>query len=218
MFLGINANYNLNDYNERNVNKKSTDTKSNSVDEYYKKLCDKFPNIKFGVHYFSSNSLFPTSKDWQNTPCVTIDPAYLKKAANDPKVAKDLEEKLSGEPAAIAWLQNASMADGIKVTSVGTYIDGNGDMSSCMSSESTSSKGSTKFRFKTGVFPNIDEILEKQLEKLKEERKEEAKRLAAMDQKDAAKANVTKQACTSYKNNSNTLLKNLNINLVDSNL
>lgn len=236
MSLGINTNYGLNNYNKTNVNKKAADektvsaddstavsntvskTKSNATDEYYEKLCSKFPNIVFGVHHFSGNSPYPSTQDWRNTTCVTIDPAYLRKAA-DPKVAEDLEKKLSDFPEANAWLYSTSTAMGKKVTSAGTYIDANGGFSSSMSIEELNNSGNdNKTQNKKSVFLNIDDIIEKQLEKLKEERKEETKRQAAIKQKDIFEANLKANANKSYKNNSNTLLSKLNINLVDSNV
>ena len=71
------------------------DTKhnSNSVEEYYEKLCKKFPQISFNTN----GGVVPCNS---NKVVVNLSYDCLKKMANDPEFAKEIEWNLSGEVAA----------------------------------------------------------------------------------------------------------------------
>lgn len=221
MSLGLNTNYGLNNYNQPNINTKTDASKSvtnsnstskttgNSVDEYYKNLCTKFPSLNIMVGHFSKGAMIATSTNIDNQP-ITIDPAYLKKAAKDPKVAAELEKNLGDEPMALNWLKNRAKMDGKKMTSLGTYIDSNGDMCSAggVATDNSSSKNSTSF------ITRFEELLEKRLKRIKEQIKTEDRMLAQVAEQDIKKANLQKQVNRSYHNN---LFNNLNMNLLDSN-
>jgi len=221
MSLGLYSNYALNNYNQSNINIKTDDSKSvtesnstskttsNSVDEYYKKLCAKFPNLNIMVGHFSKGAMIPTSTNIDHSP-ITIDPAYLKKAAKDPKVAAELEKNLGDEPMALNWLKNRAKMDGKKITSLGTYYDADGGMCSAggVATDNSSSKSSPS------LMTQFDELLEKRLKRLKDQRKAENRMLSQIAAEDIKKANLQKQAAKSYNNN---LFNNLNVNLLDSN-
>ncbi|AZV56587.1 DUF6033 family protein [Clostridium sp. AWRP] len=221
MSLGLYTNYASNNYNQSNINTKTdasksvtesnstSKTTSNSVDEYYKQLCAKFPNLNIMVGHFSKGAMIATSTNIDHAP-ITIDPAYLKKAANDPKIAAKLEKNLGDEPMALNWLKNAAKMGGNKVTSLGSYYDANGDMCSAggLATDNPSSKSSPS------LMTQFDELLEKRLKRLKEQRKAENRMLSQIAAEDIKKANLQKQAAKSYNNN---LFNNLNINLLDSN-
>ncbi|ADK14699.1 MULTISPECIES: DUF6033 family protein [Clostridium] len=221
MSLGLYTNYALNNYNQSNINTKTdasksvtesnstSKTTSNSVDEYYKGLCAKFPNLNIIVGHFSKGAMIPTSANIDHAP-ITIDPAYLKKAANDPKVAAELEKNLGDEPMALNWLKNAAKMDGNKVTSLGSYYDANGDMCSAggIATDNSSSKSSTS------LMTQFDELLEKRLKRLKEQRKAENRMLSQVAEEDIKKASLQKQAAKSYNSN---LFNKLNVNLLDLN-
>ena len=64
------------------------------VQEYYEKLCKKFPQITFNT---SGGEMRCSS----NKVVVNLSYDCLKKMANDPEFAKEIEWNLSGEVAAI---------------------------------------------------------------------------------------------------------------------
>ena len=71
---------------------KSTNSKD-KVQAYYEQLCKKFPQINFNTN----GGVLPS-----NSSRVTVNLSYdcLKKMANDPEFAKEIEWNLSGEVAA----------------------------------------------------------------------------------------------------------------------
>lgn len=123
------------DYN--NATKKSggkaaaevkADSSSNSrdkVQEYYEKLCKKFPQINFNTSggVLSGNS----SK-------VTVNLSYdcLKKMADDPEFAKEIEWNLSGEVTANSMVYGWAKRDGVILGGRTVTYDANGNrQSSC---------------------------------------------------------------------------------------
>ncbi len=94
------------------------------VQEYYEKLCKKFPQINFNTKgVLSSNS----SK-------VTVNLSYdcLKKMANDSEFAKEIEWNLSGEMAANSMVYGWAQRDGVVLGGRTVTYDANGNrQSSC---------------------------------------------------------------------------------------
>ncbi|MCM1084547.1 MAG: DUF6033 family protein [Clostridium sp.] len=111
---------------------KSLEVKTNTptngkdkVQEYYEKLCKKFPQINFNTNggVWASNS----SK-------VTVNLSYdcLKKMANDPEFAKEIEWNLSGEAAANSMVYGWAKRDGVVLGGRTVTYDADGNrQSSC---------------------------------------------------------------------------------------
>lgn len=229
MPLELSTNYNLNNYSERNINKKtsaekpdsaassksttqlSSSNESTSMDEYYKKLSSKFPNLKFevGLGDLKPGKLVPPYLKGLGN--VRIDPAYLKKAASDPKVAEDLEKKLEYEPAAEAWLQGMYSMQGKKVVATVTGIDANGDFFSGSLTEPIASDSKSKQTSSILSSTDHNKILQ---EKLKKQKEAEARRMELMSQTDANAASLQKKISKNYSTN---LFNISNISLIDSN-
>lgn len=231
MSLELSTNYNLNNYTETNINKRASVEKSNStdsvksttesssnnkdsyVDEYYKKLCSKFPNLKFqvGLGDLKPGRIIPPNL--RGLGNVKIDPAYLKKAASDPKIAEDLEKKLEYEPSAEAWLQSMYSMQGKKVVYTVTGIDANGDFFSGSLTEPINSNSKSKNKPSTVSSIDLNEILQRKYKKLKEQKEAQAKKMLLMVKENTSAANLQKKITKSYGIN---LYNNFNVNLVDS--
>ncbi|MCM1399161.1 MAG: DUF6033 family protein [Clostridium sp.] len=105
-----------------------TNTPTNSKDkvqEYYEKLCKKFPQINFNTNggVLASNS-----------GKVTVNLSYdcLKKMANDPEFAKEIEWNLSGEAAANSMVYGWAKRDGVVLGGRTVTYDADGNrQSSC---------------------------------------------------------------------------------------
>lgn len=103
---------------------KSTNSKD-KVQAYYEQLCKKFPQINFNTNggVLSSNS-----------SRVTVNLSYdcLKKMANDPEFAKEIEWNLSGEVAANSMVYGWAQRDGVVLGGRTITYDANGNrQSSC---------------------------------------------------------------------------------------
>ena len=108
--------------------KMATEIRTNSKDkvqEYYEKLCKKFPQISFNTNgdvLLSNNSQ------------VTVNLSYdcLKKMAIDPEFAKEIEWNLSGEAAANSMVYGWAQRDGVVLGGRTVTYDANGNrQSSC---------------------------------------------------------------------------------------
>ncbi len=103
-------------------------TKENSKDkvqEYYKKLCKKFPQIRFNT---SGGVLKSSSQK------VVVNLSYncLKKMANDPEFAKQIEWNLSGEATANARVYSCAKGNGVVLGGRTVTYDADGNrQSSC---------------------------------------------------------------------------------------
>lgn len=232
MSLELSTNYNLNNYSETNINKKasveesdsaassksitqlSSGNENTSMDEYYKKLSSKFPNLKFevGLGDLKPGKLVPPYLKGLGN--VRIDPAYLKKAASDPKVAEDLEKKLEYEPAAEAWLQGMYSMQGKKVVATVTGIDANGDFFSGSLTEPINSNSESKQTSSILSSTDHNKILQEKFKKLKKQKEAEAQRMELMSQTDANAASLQKKISKNYSTN---LFNSSNIRFIDSN-
>ena len=100
-----------------------TEVKTNSKDkvqEYYEKLCKKFPQINFNTN----GGVLPS-----NSSKVTVNLSYdcLKKMANDPEFAKEIEWNLSGEVAANSMVYGWVQRDGVVLGGRTVTYDANGN-------------------------------------------------------------------------------------------
>ena len=99
-----------------------SDKATNNVEEYYEKLCKKFPQISFNTGGTCT----------ANKVVVNISPECLRKMANDPEFAKEVEWNLSGEVAAHSFLYSSARRDGVELGGPTVTYDANGNReSSC---------------------------------------------------------------------------------------
>lgn len=111
---------------------------SNSVEEYYEKLCKKFPQISFNTN----GGVVPCNS---NKVVVNLSYDCLKKMANDPEFAKEIEWNLSGEVAANSQVYSFAKRDGVELGGRTVTYDANGNrQSSCggMRTANSSNKSS----------------------------------------------------------------------------
>ncbi len=95
------------------------------VEAYYEQLCKKFPQINFNTN----GGVLPS-----NSSKVTVNLSYdcLKKMANDPEFAKEIEWNLSGEAAANSMVYGWAQRDGVVLGGRTVTYDANGNrQSSC---------------------------------------------------------------------------------------
>ena len=103
---------------------KSTNSKD-KVQAYYEQLCKKFPQININTN----GGVLPS-----NSSRVTVNLSYdcLKKMANDPEFAKEIEWNLSGEVAANSMVYGWAQRDGVVLGGRTITYDANGNrQSSC---------------------------------------------------------------------------------------
>lgn len=156
--------------------KKNTVTKSdnstNSVDEYYEKLCKKFPQISFNT----KGGVMPCSS---NKVVVNLSYDCLKKMANDPEFAKEIEWNLSGEVAANSQVYSFAKRDGVELGGRTVTYDANGNrQSSCggmrTANSSNKSSGSSNAQKQQKIAKSKRDKKREQeeyLEKVREKRK-----------------------------------------------
>lgn len=143
------------------------------VQAYYEKLCKKFPQIKF-----NTNGGVLSSKSSK----VTVNLSYdcLKKMANDPEFAKEIEWNLSGEVAANAMVYGWAQRDGVVLGGRTVTYDANGNRQSSCGGMRTAKTGSGN--------SNIQKIQEKYKEEeerlLKAQKKREEKEKTAKKQEE----------------------------------
>ena len=111
------------------------------VEEYYQKLCKKFPEISFNT---SSGELRC------NSGKVVVNLSYecLKKMANDPKFAKEIEFNLSGEAQANAMTYGWAKRDGVELGGRTVTYDAKGNRTSSCGGMRTANTGNSNV-FKT---------------------------------------------------------------------
>lgn len=114
-----------NDYAVKKNNDVERKSQTNIVEEYYEKLCKKFPKISFNTQ----GGVMPCSP---GKTVVNISPDCLKKMAYDPEFAKEVEWNLSGEVAANSLLYSWAKRDGVELGGPTVKYDANGNReSSC---------------------------------------------------------------------------------------
>lgn len=114
--------------NSKAATEVKTSASTNSKDKvqaYYEQLCKKFPQINFNTN----GGILPS-----NSGKVTVNLSYdcLKKMANDPEFAKEIEWNLSGEVAANSMVYGWAQRDGVVLGGRTVTYDANGNrQSSC---------------------------------------------------------------------------------------
>ncbi len=105
------------------------------VQEYYEKLCKKFPRINFNTN----GGVLPG-----NSRKVTVNLSYdcLKKMADDPEFAKKMEWNLSGEAVANAMVYGWAQRDGVVLGGRTVTYDANGNRQSSCGGMRTANAGS----------------------------------------------------------------------------
>ena len=129
------------------------------VQEYYDRLCKKFPQIKINT----SGGITSSSK---NNIVLNLSNDCLKKMASDPDFAKKIENNIAGIPAAHAQMYAKAKSDGIEIQGFAVRINADGSMQ-CSCSGSTRTSG-TKQNLTT---LNAEKKQKERLEKKRKERK-----------------------------------------------
>ena len=149
------------------------------VQEYYEKLCKKFPQISFNTQ----GGVMPCSP---GKTVVNLSPDCLKKMANDPEFAKEVEWNLSGEEKANALIYSWAKRDGIEIYGKTVSYDANGNRESSYgmrrNGNSTSKiqkkyKEEEKLWIKARKKREEKEEAEARIEKMHRERKEFERRM-----------------------------------------
>ena len=112
---------------------RKNDKATNNVEEYYEKLCKKFPQISFNTGGTCT----------ANKVVVNISPECLKKMANDPEFAKEVEWNLSGEVAAHSFLYSSARRDGVELGGPTVTYDANGNRESSCGGMRTANAGNS---------------------------------------------------------------------------
>ena len=187
-----------------------SDKATNNVEEYYEKLCKKFPQITFNT----KGGVMPGNA---NKVVVNISPECLKKMANDPEFAKEVEWNLSGEVAANAQIHSWARRDGIEVYGRTVTYDANGKRESGYgmrtanpSNENKGIFGSQKSK-KREQEEHLEEIREKRkkqeeyLEELREKRREREEYLSELSGSNGVAVKAYTQAEFDYASLLSTL-------------
>lgn len=105
------------------------------VEEYYQRLCKKFPQISFNTNGGALAC---------NSSKVIVNLSYecLKKMADDPEFAKEVEWNLSGEAAANSQIYACAKRDGVEIGGRTVTYDANGNRQSSCGGMRTANAGS----------------------------------------------------------------------------
>jgi len=164
--------YNNTVYNSR-ANEETEKTKTEKVqsskekvEEYYQKLCKKFPEISFNT---SGGELRC------NSGKVVVNLSYecLKKMANDPKFAKEIEYNLSGEVQANSMTYGWAKRDGVELGGRTVTYDVEGNRTSSCGGMRTANVGNSS----VSKVQDKDDSLEERIRKKREEKEEMEARL-----------------------------------------
>ncbi len=178
MSMEITNNYSNYAANYTNTMKKAaaevkTNTQANSKDkvqEYYEKLCKKFPNITFntGSGLMSGN---------ENKAVINLSSQCLEKMANDPEFAKKVEFNLTGVVQGQNNMFAQAKADNAVIHGVTAVMDADGNVSvTCGGMTRTSGKKQNSTILNTEK--KQKERLEEKAVKRRAEKKSEEKRVA----------------------------------------
>lgn len=171
MAMEITSNYsnyatNYADTTKRTDSKATTEVKTNTstnskgkVQEYYERLCKKFPQIKINT----SGGIATGSK---NNIVLNLSNDCLNKMASDPEFAKKIQNDIAGIPAAHEQMFAKAKSDGIEIHGFAVRINADGSMQ-CSCSGSTRTSGSKQ----NSTALNTEKKQKERLEKKREERK-----------------------------------------------
>jgi len=167
--------YNNTVYNSR-ANEETEKTKTEKVqsskekvEEYYQKLCKKFPEISFNT---SGGELRC------NSGKVVVNLSYecLKKMANDPEFAKEIEFNLSGEVQANAMTYGWAKRDGVELGGRTVTYDAEGNRTSSCGGMRTANAGNSNISKAQNKRDSIEE-------RIRKKREEKEKMEARLDEK-----------------------------------
>ena len=160
----------------------STSSKD-KVQEYYEKLCKKFPKITFNT---SGNEM----RCSPNKVVINLSYECLKKMANDPEFAKKVEFSLSGEVEANARTYAMAKRNGVEIGGPTVTYDANGHSVSSCGGMWTANAGSGNSSVKKLQEKNREE----QIRKKREEQEEiEARRLEKRREKEEFEERMTER-------------------------
>ena len=165
--------YNSAVYNTaENGKTKSEKAKSSEdkVQEYYEKLCKKFPKIKINA----SGGIASSSR---NNIVLNLSKDCLKKMTADPEFAKKIENDISGIPSAHKEMYTKAERDGIEIYDFSVRINPDGSMQ-CSGSARTSGTKQSSSLLST----------DRKKERLEKRRKEKEEMEARMEEKRREKA------------------------------
>ena len=154
--------------NEQTEKTKTEKVQSNKekVEEYYQKLCKKFPEISFNTNGGELRG---------NSGKVVVNLSYecLKKMANDPEFAKEIEFNLSGEVQANAMVYGWAKRDGVELGGMIVTYDAEGNRTSSCGGMRTANAGNSN----VSKSKDKEESLEERIRKKREEKEEMEARL-----------------------------------------
>ena len=136
------------------------------VEEYYQKLCKKFPEISFNTN---GGELRCSS----GKVVVNLSYECLKKMANDPEFAKEIEYNLSGEVQANAMTYGWAQRDGVELGGRIVKYDANGNRTSSCGGMRTANAGNNS----VSKTKNKKNSLEERIRKKREEKEAIEERL-----------------------------------------
>jgi hypothetical protein len=157
-----------------------SDNSTNSVDEYYEKLCKKFPEITF-------NKSGGLASGNENKAVINLSNECLKKMASEPEFAKKVEFNLTGVVSGQNWLYAKAKADGAVIHGVTAVMDSDGNVSvTCggMTRTSGSNQGTS----------NAQKEQKDRLDNLREKRRKKAKELENAQKEKIAEKRAEKKA------------------------
>ena len=139
------------------------------VEEYYEQLCKKFPEISF-------NTKGGELQCGSNKVVVNLSHDCLKKMANDPEFAKEIEWNLSGEVAANSMLYSWAKRDGVELGGRTVTYDANGNRTSSCGGMRTANAGNSSVSKLQDRSDSIEE-------RIRKKREEKEKMEARLDEK-----------------------------------
>ena len=170
-----NAMHNLSE-NEQSEKVKTEKMKSSKekVEDYYQKLCKKFPKISFNTNGGELRC---------NSGKVVVNLSYecLKKMANDPEFAKKIEYNLSGEVQANAMTYGWAKRDGVELGGRTITYDANGNRTSSCGGMRTANTGNSSVSKTQDKSDSLEERIRKKREEKEaiEDRLEKGRRKKA---------------------------------------
>lgn len=131
------------------------------VEEYYQELCKKFPEISFNT---SGGELRC------NSGKVVVNLSYecLKKMANDPEFAKEIEYNLSGEVQANVMTYGWAKRDGVELGGRAVIYDANGKRTSSCGGMRTANAGNSNISKTQDKSDSIEDRIRKKREEKEE--------------------------------------------------
>jgi hypothetical protein len=159
-----------------------SDNSTNSVEEYYEKLCKKFPEITF-------NKSGGLASGNENKAVINLSNECLKKMASDPEFAKKVEFNLTGVVPGQNLLYAKAKADGAVIHGVTAVMDSDGNVSvTCGGMTRTSNTN------KNSSILNTNDSTKDRLDNLREKRKKAAKELENAQKEKLAEKRAKKKA------------------------